>query len=64
MSLPNDVFKNKHDINAALSSLMGALELINDEWEKNPELVEKILPLTKEKLAELDSRLITYYQSK
>lgn len=64
MSLPTDQSKIKHDINSTLSSVMGAVELINDEWEENPELVEKILPLTKEKLIELQEKLALYYRSK
>lgn len=64
MSLQTDHSKIKHDINSALSSVMGAVELINDEWEENPELVEKILPLTKEKLMELHEKLALYYRSK
>lgn len=64
MSLQNDSSKIKHDINSAVSSLLSALQLINDEWDKNPELVERILPLTKEKLSELDLIISDLYKNK
>ncbi len=38
--------KDIHDINSSISALLGAVEVIKDEWLSNPELVEKILPLT------------------
>lgn len=53
-----------HDINATLSSLMSAFELINDEWKINPELVDKILPLTANKLELLKEQLYLYRNSK
>jgi hypothetical protein len=46
-----------HDINSTLSSLMSAFEVINDEWKSNPELVDKILPLTTNKLDLLKEQL-------
>ena len=49
-----------HDINSTLSSLLSALELVNDEWKSNPELVDKILPLTAQKLDLLREQLILY----
>ncbi len=49
-----------HDINASLSALQGALELVKDEWRTNPELVAKILPLTLDKINQLQSQLIQY----
>lgn len=52
-----------HDINSTLSSLLSALELINDEWKKNPELVDKILPLTSNKLDLLKEQLRLYRNS-
>lgn len=52
-----------HDINSTLSSLMSAFELINDEWKKNPELVDKILPLTANKLDLLKEQLRLYRNS-
>lgn len=52
-----------HDINATLSSLLSALELVNDEWKSNPELVDKILPLTVQKLDLLREQLILYRNS-
>ena len=49
-----------HDINSSLSALFGALEVIKDEWRSNPELVEKILPLTLEKINQLQLQLIKF----
>lgn len=49
-----------HDINSTLSALLSALELVNDEWKTNPELVDKILPLTIQKLDLLSEQLILY----
>ena len=46
-----------HDVNASISALHGAIELIKDEWRSNPELVDKILPLTIEKLHQLQFQL-------
>ncbi len=53
-----------HDINATLSSLLSAMELMSDEWKSNPELVDKILPLTEQKLALLKEQLMLYRQPK
>lgn len=52
-----------HDINSTLSSLLSALELVNDEWKSNPELVDKILPLTTQKLDLLREQLNLYRNS-
>ena len=52
-----------HDINSTLSSLLSAFELINDEWKTNPELVDKILPLTANKLDLLKEQLRLYRNS-
>ncbi len=53
-----------HDINSTLSSLLSALELMSDEWKKNPELVDKILPLTEQKFSLLKEQLILYRNTK
>lgn len=53
-----------HDINSTLSALLSALELVNDEWKTNPELVDKILPLTAQKLDLLREQLILYRNRK
>lgn len=53
-----------HDINSTLSSLLSALELINEEWKSNPELVDKILPLTTQKFDLLREQLLLYRNSK
>lgn len=52
-----------HDINSTLSALLSALELVNDEWKSNPELVDKILPLTTQKLDLLREQLLLYRNS-
>ena len=52
-----------HDINSSLSSLLSAFELINDEWKSNPELVDRILPLTVTKLDLLIEQLNLYRNS-
>jgi hypothetical protein len=49
-----------HDINSSISALLSSMELINDEWRNNPELVDKIIPLTKEKISELELLLKEY----
>ncbi len=52
-----------HDINSTLSSLLSAFELINDDWKSNPELVDRILPLTVNKLELLIEQLNLYRNS-
>ena len=49
-----------HDINAAISALVSAMELTKDEWQTNPELVDRILPLSLEKIIELQTHLARY----
>jgi hypothetical protein len=49
-----------HDINAAISALLNAIELTKDEWKTNPELVDKILPLSIDKILELQNHLSRY----
>ncbi len=55
--------KAVHDINSSLSALISALELINDEWKDNRELVERIVPLTLEKWQHLQISLSEYYNN-
>jgi hypothetical protein len=52
--------KTVHDINAAISALVNAMELTKEEWRKNPELVDRILPLSIDKIIELQAHLATY----
>jgi len=52
-----------HDINASLSALFGAIEIINEEWRTNPKLVDKILPLTAEKLNQLQDQISIFNKS-
>lgn len=49
-----------HDINATLSALLSALELINGEWKSNPELVDRIVPLTINKVELLSLQIAEY----
>ena len=51
-----------HDINSSLSALQGAMEVISDEWRSNPELVEKILPLTVDKINQLQLQLKSFHR--
>ena len=53
-----------HDINSTLSALLSAFELISEEWKSNPELVDKILPLTIQKFDLLKEQLILYRNPK
>ena len=46
-----------HDINSSLSALSVAMEVIKEEWRSNPELVDKILPLTLDKINLLQHQL-------
>ncbi len=46
-----------HDINSTISSLVTALELIKDEWKKSPELVDRIIPLTIDKMELLSAQV-------
>lgn len=65
LKLDNSIQANiTHDINSTLSSLLTALELVNDEWKTNPELVDKILPLTTQKLELLREQLLLYRNHK
>ena len=50
-----------HDIKSSLSALQGAMEVIKDEWRTNPELVERILPLTLEKITQLELQLKSFH---
>ena len=49
-----------HDINASLSALQGAFEVVKDEWRTNPELVDRLLPLTLDKINQLQLQLVHY----
>lgn len=51
-----------HDINSSISALTGALDVIRDEWRTNPELVQKILPLTLDKINQLQQQLNKFHQ--
>lgn len=49
-----------HNINSSISALQVAMEVIKDEWRSNPELVERILPLTLEKINQLHLQIINF----
>ena len=49
-----------HDINSSIQALLNAMEITRDEWRTNPALVDKILPLTLEKINELKIHLERY----
>ena len=53
-----------HDINSSLSALQSAVEVIKDEWKSNPELVDRIIPLTLDKINELHLQLMNYHSNK
>lgn len=55
-----DKLKLIHDINSSISALQGALEVIKDEWKSNPELVERFIPLSLDKLHQLNHQLTEY----
>jgi hypothetical protein len=52
----------EHDILSAISAMINAMDLIKDEWKKNPELVDRIIPLSIEKMQELQTNLKKYNQ--
>jgi hypothetical protein len=52
-----------HDINASISALQGALEVITEEWRTNPELVERILPLAVDKIHQLQHQLHHFHRN-
>jgi hypothetical protein len=61
--VPDDIDPSiVHDINSSLSALAGAFDVIKDEWRTNPELVEKILPLTLDKINQLQLQLSKYHR--
>ena len=55
-----ELAKAIHDINASISALVNAVELTKEEWKSNPELVDRILPLTIDKIIELQGHLAKY----
>lgn len=62
MQANSDKSSLSHDINSTLCALISALELVSEEWDKNPELVDKIIPLTTQKLDLLKEQLHAYHQ--
>lgn len=60
--MSKDADKREHDIVAAIAALELSLEMCKDSWRDNPQLVEKIVPLSIAKMEELII-LIRNYQS-
>lgn len=56
----SDLDKTVHDINSSISALVNAIDLTKEEWRNNPELVDRILPLTIDKILELQTHLAKY----
>jgi hypothetical protein len=56
--------QDDHNMKSAISSLQNGLNLISDEWKKNPKLVEQILPLMLDKIKELELELKSFHQKK
>ncbi len=52
-----DQGKLTHDINSSVSALELAVNLIKSDWDKNPELVTKVIDLSVEKLQFIKSQL-------
>lgn len=49
--------KKEHDLKAHLSTLQLAIDMIRDDWNKNPESVSKVIDLSIAKLTEMRSLL-------
>ncbi len=49
--------KASHDVNSHLSALTLALKMIKEDWETNPQSVEKVIELSIEKLQKLSEML-------
>ncbi len=47
-----------HDLNAHLSTLYLALNMIKEDWHKNPESVSQVIDLSIEKLQTLKQMLL------
>lgn len=45
--------KESHDLNAHLSTLLLAINMIREEWKKNPESVARVIDLSINKLEEI-----------
>jgi len=49
-----------HDINSSLSALQVALDVVTEGWQTNPELIDRILPLTLDKINQLQVQLLNF----
>lgn len=50
-----------HDINSSLAALQGALELLNDHWKKDPDLIHRIIPVTIKKLEVISEQITQFH---
>ncbi len=50
--------KIQHDLNNNIEVLKDTLDLILENWQKNPELVDQIIPLMKAKFDNLEKLLL------
>ena len=53
----------KHDVTSHLGALLSAFELIQDEWESNPQLVDQIVSLSAQKIVELQKSLDKFHNN-
>jgi len=49
--------KKTHDINNDIETLKDSLDIIKNNWQNNPELLDQIIPLMKEKFLNLENLL-------
>lgn len=47
----------EHDIKAHISTLQLAINMVRDDWKKNPESVSRVIDLSIDKLNEIKSLL-------
>lgn len=63
MKISNDL-NLKHDVKSNIAALVSACEVLDNEWENDPLLVEQIILLSFAKLEELRKNLEAYHLSK
>lgn len=52
-----DDSKKEHDLKAHLSTLQLAIDMIRDDWKKNPESVSRVIDLSISKLTDIKTLL-------
>jgi nitrogen-specific signal transduction histidine kinase len=50
-----------HDINSSMAALLGAVELLNEHWKNDSELVQKIIPAAIDKLEILSDQITLFH---